>query len=213
MIGLGEVSCTPVWSGEDAVTATHIIKGFLEPALKGEDPRDIERLTAKMRRAVAGHPFTKSGIEIALLGHSRQGRRSACLSLARWCRSYTSTDQDVCVRCRAITCSRTRNLGHEQGLKALKVKVGIEPEGDLARVRAVREAIGPSVRLGVDANGGWSVRVAIDTIRRMAAECNIYFAEQPVAPVDIQWLADVRRSVPVPLWRTRAAIRCKMPWR
>ena len=64
--GLGEVSCTPVWSGEDAVTATHIISGFLEPALVGEDPRDIERLTIKMRRAVAGHPFTKSGIEIAL---------------------------------------------------------------------------------------------------------------------------------------------------
>src|SRR5260221_10190279 len=64
--GLGEVSCTPVWSGEDAVTAVHIIRDFLEPAITGEDPRDIERLTVKMRRAVAGHPFTKSGIEIAL---------------------------------------------------------------------------------------------------------------------------------------------------
>ena len=48
-----------------------------------------------------------------------------------------------------------------RGLKALKVKVGIEPEGDLARVKAVRAAIGPSVRLGVDANGGWSPRVAM----------------------------------------------------
>ena len=55
-----------MWSGEDAVTATHVIPDFLEPALVGEDPRDIERLTTKMRRAVAGHPFTKSGIEIAL---------------------------------------------------------------------------------------------------------------------------------------------------
>src|SRR6478736_6942887 len=66
IVGLGEVSCTPVWSGEDAVTAVYIIRDFLEPAIAGEDPRDIERLTVKMRRAVAGHPFTKSGIEIAL---------------------------------------------------------------------------------------------------------------------------------------------------
>lgn len=40
----------------------------------------------------------------------------------------------------------------------MKVKVGIEPEADVARVRAVREAIGPDIRLGVDANGGWSPR-------------------------------------------------------
>ena len=66
LIGLGEVSSTPVWSGEDSITAAHVICSFLEPALIGEDPRDIERLTAKMRRAVAGHPFTKSGVEIAL---------------------------------------------------------------------------------------------------------------------------------------------------
>ena len=64
--GLGEVSCTPIWSGEDAVTAVHLIRSYLEPALAGEDPRDIERLTMKMRRALANNPFTKSGIEIAL---------------------------------------------------------------------------------------------------------------------------------------------------
>jgi L-alanine-DL-glutamate epimerase-like enolase superfamily enzyme len=36
--GLGEVSCTPIWSGEDSVTAVHIIRDFLEPAIAGEDP-------------------------------------------------------------------------------------------------------------------------------------------------------------------------------
>ncbi|MEO7649108.1 MAG: enolase C-terminal domain-like protein, partial [Bryobacteraceae bacterium] len=69
----------------------------------------------------------------------------------------------------------------------------------LARVKAVRAAVGPDFRVGVDANGGWSPRVAIRIIRRLAAECNIYFAEQPVAPLDMQWMADVRRNVPVPV--------------
>jgi len=86
-----------------------------------------------------------------------------------------------------------------QKLRALKVKVGIEPEGDIARVKAVRAAIGPAIPLGVDANGGWSPRIAIRTIRRLVDECGIYFAEQPVPPLDVQWMADVRRNVPVPV--------------
>jgi len=85
-----------------------------------------------------------------------------------------------------------------QGFHTMKVKVGIDPEGDVTRVRAVREAIGPKVRLGVDANGGWSPRVAIQTIRRMG-EFDIYFAEQPVPPLDVSWMADVRKNVAVPI--------------
>jgi muconate cycloisomerase len=86
-----------------------------------------------------------------------------------------------------------------QGLTALKVKVGIEPEGDVARVKAVRTATGAAFRIGIDANGGWTPRVAIQTIRRLVAECGIYFAEQPVAPLDMQWMTDVRRNVTVPV--------------
>src|ERR1041385_7695451 len=80
----------------------------------------------------------------------------------------------------------------------MKVKVGIDPEGDVARVRAVREAIGPDVRLGVDANGGWSPRVATQTIRKVC-EDGIFFAEQPVPALDVSWMADVRRQVEVPV--------------
>jgi L-alanine-DL-glutamate epimerase-like enolase superfamily enzyme len=85
-----------------------------------------------------------------------------------------------------------------QGFKAMKVKVGIEPDGDVARVKAVREAIGPDIKLGVDANGGWPLPVAIETIKRLC-EYGIYFAEQPVAPEQSPQLAEVRRAVPVPV--------------
>jgi muconate cycloisomerase len=68
----------------------------------------------------------------------------------------------------------------------------------MERVAAVREAIGPNVRLGVDANGGWSAREAIHALRSME-KYQIYFAEQPVPPVDISWMADVRRQVSMPV--------------
>ena len=199
LTGLGEVSCTPIWSGEDQLTAAHIVARFLEPAVKGEDPRDIEALTVKMRRAVAGNPFTKSGMEMALwdiLG------KSVGLPVYRLLGGKVRETVPIKMSVSGADPKRAAQLAEwamAKGLKALKVKVGIEPEGDIARVKAVRAAIGADIRMGVDANGGWSPRVAIQTIRRLVDECGIYFAEQPVAPLDVQWMADVRRNVPVPV--------------
>ena len=41
LVGMGEVSCTPGWSGEDQVTAAHFIRDYLAPALEGEDATQI----------------------------------------------------------------------------------------------------------------------------------------------------------------------------
>ncbi len=198
LTGLGEVSCTPGWSGEDQVTAAHLIKEYLAPLLIGEDPTHVERLTAKLRTGVANNPFTKSGLEIALwdlLG------KSVGLPVYRLLggpvREFVPTKYSVS----GLAPERAAEIAVwavEQGFRTMKVKVGIEPEGDIARVRAVREAVGPDVRLGVDANGGWSVRTAIQTIRRLE-EFTIYFAEQPVPESDVAWLADVRAQVRVPI--------------
>ena len=196
--GLGEVSCTPIWSGEDQVTAAHFIHNFLAPTLEGEDPTHVERLAQKMQRSLAANPFTKAGMEMALWDILGQ---AAGLPLYRlWggpVREFVPTKFSVS----GLEPGKAADLAAwavSQGFHTMKVKVGIDPEGDVTRVRAVREAIGPKVRLGVDANGGWSPRVAIQTIRRMG-EFDIYFAEQPVPPLDVSWMADVRKNVAVPI--------------
>jgi L-alanine-DL-glutamate epimerase-like enolase superfamily enzyme len=198
LTGLGEVSCTPRWSGEDQVTAAHFIRTALEPALVGQDPRAIERLPALFRRVLAANPFTKAGLEMAcwdILG------QAAGLPLYRLLggpvREFVPTKYSVS----GLEPPRAAEIAAwavGQGFTVMKVKVGIEPEGDVARVRAVREAVGPGITLGIDANGGWSPRVAIQTIRRLA-EFGIAFAEQPVAPLDVAWMADVRAAVQVPV--------------
>jgi muconate cycloisomerase len=87
-----------------------------------------------------------------------------------------------------------------QGFSAMKVKVGIDGASDLARVRAVRDVVGSQVKLGVDANGGWATpQIAIEAIQHLCDECNIYFAEQPLPAGDHDAMAEVRRSVPVPM--------------
>jgi muconate cycloisomerase len=192
--GLGEVSCTPRWSGEDQVTAAHFIRTILQPALCGQDPCDIERLTARMRGALAGHPFTRAALEMALwdiLG------KVAGLPVYRLLggpvREFVPTKWSIS----GVEPERAADIARwalEQGFKTMKVKVGIDPIQDVARVRAVRQAVGSTIRIGIDANGAWTPAMAVTMIRRLD-EFGIYFAEQPVPPGDVEWLADVRRQV------------------
>jgi muconate cycloisomerase len=198
IIGLGEVSCTPVWSGEDNRTAAHLIQQELAPVLIGEDPTQIERVIRLMNRTVANNPFTKAGIEIALwdiLG--KVAGLPVYRLLGGAVRDFVTTKFSVS-GLEPAKAAEVAAWAVAQGFRTMKVKVGIDPDQDVARVRAVREAIGPDIRLGVDANGGWAPRVAIQTIRRLYPY-NIFFAEQPVADLDIAWLADVRSQVEVPV--------------
>jgi L-alanine-DL-glutamate epimerase-like enolase superfamily enzyme len=215
IVGLGEVSCTPRWSGEDQVSAAHYINTYFAPLLVGEtvarDVSDIARLTAKFCAPVAGNFFTKAGVEMALwdltgkvldkrvfelCGESRKpaphARETKVTSgvPTKWSVSGVEPEKAAEIAAWAV----------RQGFTKMKVKVGIDPDGDVERVRAVQVAVGNNVKLGVDANGGWPTpQVAIETIRRLCEECDIYFAEQPVPAGDHEAMADVRRNVPVPI--------------
>src|SRR4051794_1154327 len=66
LVGLGEASCTPRWSGEDQVSAAHFINNYFSPALVGQDPTRIDELSAAVFPIVAANYFTKSAVEMAL---------------------------------------------------------------------------------------------------------------------------------------------------
>src|ERR671933_205002 len=66
LVGLGEASCTPRWSGEDQVSAAHFVNTYFAPALVGRDPTRIDEASAAVFRLVAGNFFTKAAVEMAL---------------------------------------------------------------------------------------------------------------------------------------------------
>ncbi|HIE52154.1 MAG TPA: hypothetical protein EYP85_10375 [Armatimonadetes bacterium] len=86
----------------------------------------------------------------------------------------------------------------QQGFRELKVKVGRDLDEDVARLRAIREAVGPKVKIRVDANMAWSVPTAIKTIRRLEPY-GLQFVEQPVPWYDREGLAQVRAAVETPI--------------
>ncbi len=64
-----------------------------------------------------------------------------------------------------------------RGIECLKVKVGVGD--DLARVRAVRAAVGPQVRLRLDANGAWLLDQAVNALRELT-DLGLELCEEPV---------------------------------
>ncbi|MGT2425531.1 o-succinylbenzoate synthase [Amnibacterium kyonggiense] len=84
-------------------------------------------------------------------------------------------------------------LARFPGCRTAKVKVaepGSSPDEDLARVRAVREVLGPEGRIRVDANAAWNVDEAEHALR-LLAPADLEYVEQPCATVDE--LVDLRR--------------------
>ncbi len=196
--GLGEVSATPRWSGEDAVTAAHFLETLIAPQIAGQNTADIGNITRIMNRTLAGNWFTKAAVEMALWDIAGKAAGAPAFRLLGGpLRDFVPTKWSVS-GVEPAKAARIAAWAVEQGFRYLKVKVGIEAEQDVERVRAVREAVGPEVRLGVDANGGWSPAEAVYAIRRIE-DLGIVFAEQPVPPGDPEAMAQVRRQVRVPI--------------
>jgi L-alanine-DL-glutamate epimerase-like enolase superfamily enzyme len=197
LVGLGEASCTPRWSGEDQFSAAHFINNYLAPQLVGENPLELKQLTAKFR-VVAGNYFTKSALEMALWDIAgKSAGKPVYQLLGSAVREFVPTKWSVS----GVEPAAAADIGAwaiEQGFRAMKVKVGLKPEEDIARVSAVRNVIGDKTKLGVDANGGWSPEVAVKTIEQLYAS-NIYFAEQPVSAEDVARMSEVRRQIKVPV--------------
>jgi L-alanine-DL-glutamate epimerase-like enolase superfamily enzyme len=82
-----------------------------------------------------------------------------------------------------------------QGISRVKMKVGREPERDVERVRAAREAIGPDAELFVDANGAYDRKQAL-TIAEAFAEHGVSWFEEPVSSDDLEGMRLIRDRAP-----------------
>jgi L-alanine-DL-glutamate epimerase-like enolase superfamily enzyme len=92
----------------------------------------------------------------------------------------------------------------ERGFETIYFKVGIDEQRDVELVARMREAIGPGVRLRVDANEAWSTGTAIRILRQMAPHV-VEYIEQPVSMFDIDGLAHVRAASGVAVGANQAA--------
>ena len=115
----------------------------------------------------------------------------------------------------AVDPATAHRIVREGGCATAKVKVaepGQSLDDDVARLEAVRDALGPAGGVRVDANGGWSLDEAVTALRRLdRAAGGLEYAEQPCASVED--LAALRRRVDVPVAADESIRRAEDPYR
>jgi L-fuconate dehydratase len=85
------------------------------------------------------------------------------------------------------------------GFAQIKLKVGASLEDDIRRMRLAREAVGPDIRIAIDANQRWDVADAIEWVRALA-EFDVAWIEEPTNPDDVLGHAAIARGVaPIPV--------------
>jgi muconate cycloisomerase len=193
LVGLGEATVSALWSGETSKSCAAAIDDLVGPAFVGKDPTQLTALRRLMDFLLKLNPFTKAAVEMALWDINGKALGVPVHHLLGGkLREVIPTKMMI----GAFDLPHVRRLAEQflaWGARCLKVKVGLDLAGDLARVRAVRELAGPDIPITVDANCGWNVataRVALEELRRF----NLLLAEQPIAPGDNQSMASLRFS-------------------
>ncbi len=196
VVGWGESSPSKRVTGETQETVVKALDKFA-PKLVGMCPLRIEHDVELMDSVVEGSPAAKAAVDMAL--HDILGKTAGkpLFRLIGGYRTEVLTDLTLSMN-DPERMAQDAVEAREKGFKALKVKVGADCDEDVERVRLVREAVGKEMRLRVDANQGWTPKRAVEVLTRMV-KYDVQFAEQPVPAEDIEGLAEVRRSSPVPI--------------
>jgi L-alanine-DL-glutamate epimerase-like enolase superfamily enzyme len=209
VVGAGEATVTPRWSGETAWGAKAVIDHYLAPAVLGLPVDDIAGALEAMDAAAVLNPFAKSAVETAMLDAwgKLEGKPLYAL-LGGPVRNRALPIRFSLAAARPETAAENARQRVAWGHRTVKVKVGLNPKADVERVAAVRDAIGPDVALTVDANGGWSVEDAVWALDAMRPYSRL-LAEQPVRREDLDGMAEVRRRVDVPIMADESVFT---PW-
>jgi len=223
IVGLGEAA---TYCGFMESIET-IIRGELRSTILGQDPFKIERLWSMMatrahQRGRRGMLMMAiSGVDIALWDIVGQATKTPLYRLLGGYRDrltayasagfYAQGKDAAALAEEAASCV-------ERGFRHVKVKIGRNPEvllnplrempnagyaatsleEDVERVGAVREAIGPQVKLAIDANNAWTPAVALRFMREVERH-DIYWLEEPVATEDITGSAEVAHGLDTPV--------------
>ncbi|MCR4391730.1 MAG: dipeptide epimerase [Candidatus Acetothermia bacterium] len=201
-VGWGEASPSPLILSATSDTVLAALD-VLIPTILGEDPRRLRYLMDKMDRALHGHAPAKAAVDIALhdlVGHITGEPVWRLLGGSR--AEPVDTDFTVGIDAPEAMAAEAKALV-AAGFRTIKVKVGEDPQVDVARVQAIRDAVGDAVTIRIDANQGWTRPEAVWALTRMA-EYDVQFVEQPVAAEDIEGLAWVRRRSPIPVMADEA---------
>jgi L-alanine-DL-glutamate epimerase-like enolase superfamily enzyme len=201
--GWGEAAPNPLYSEERMETVLTMARGPIKQVIAGRDPLERELLLRDLDEALMGNSFAKAALDEALhdLVATQLGIPVAQL-LGGIVRELIPLAMPLGIGDVATTVADAEAFV-AAGFATLKLKVGRDPSADLERLRAVRNAVGPGVKLRVDANQGFS-EGDLPILRAMEA-VGLEYIEQPLPRWNVRGMSRVAKALDVPIMADESA--------
>ncbi|MGQ0740161.1 MAG: mandelate racemase/muconate lactonizing enzyme family protein [Bacteroidota bacterium] len=195
--GFGECSPYMPINGESQDTCFAVGQYFAK-AFIGRNPLDIEGNVELMDKIIYGNSSIKSAFDIALYDVASQNAGRPLYQFLGGEKSKAIiTDYTVSIGEPGKMAADALKIKNE-GYPAIKVKLGRDGKKDVERIKAIRAAVGNQIPLRIDANQGWRVNEAIETLNALA-EFDIQHCEEPIARWKFMRLRKVKKNSPIPI--------------
>jgi L-Ala-D/L-Glu epimerase len=204
IVGIGEACPALPITGETQAACVAVARDVRKLVI-GRDPTSIESILESFGPFFHTAPSVAAAFDMALYDIVGKMAGLPVFRLLGGDKAVFETDRTVSIAAPEAMAAKAKGFA-ARGFRTIKVKVGQDPATDVARVEAVRDAVGPASRLRIDANQGWSVPDAVATLKRME-KYGIQFVEQPVVAWDVAGLRTVKDESPIPVMADEAVFR------
>ena len=198
-VGYGEAPPTGAITGDTTGAIIGAIQDHIAKTIVGRDVDEFEPLLQSVQKCIVGNSSAKAAVDMALWDLYGQLYHIPVYKLLGGGRKKIVTDITISVN-DPETMAKDARLAVARGYDCLKMKVGISPELDVARLKAVRSAVGRDVVIRIDANQAWQPKQAVGILNRMQEQgLDIELVEQPVKAHDFEGLKYVTERSYVPV--------------
>ncbi|MFJ5698708.1 mandelate racemase/muconate lactonizing enzyme family protein [Arthrobacter sp. NPDC093139] len=203
LVGIGEAASRSFVYGESQASIVAAIRQWLEPALLGADPMAVEDLYERTSWLVANNT-ARGALDVAL--HDLRGKVTGMPSwlLLGGVKRPLRVTRILTMGEAEEAADEARQAVAKSGISAFKVKVGTGLRSDVARIAAVREAVGEEATIYVDANHGWRAEEAILALTAMA-EYGLDLVEEPCPASDTIGRQRLAQHVPISVMADESA--------
>jgi L-alanine-DL-glutamate epimerase-like enolase superfamily enzyme len=164
--------------------------------LKGRNPLDIADCSLAMDRIIYGNSSIKSAFDIALYDIASQHSGLPLYTFLGGHKDKTITTDYTVSFGDPVKMAQDALSIKERGFQIVKVKLGESKAKDVERIRMIRSKIGMTLPLRIDANQGWNVDEAIETLIALAPY-KIQLCEEPIPRWNFMELPKVRKHSPI----------------
>ncbi|GAC1398888.1 MAG: dipeptide epimerase [Sediminibacterium sp.] len=194
--GVGECSAFPVITGETQATCFEMAKDFAliwkhkSAAETGERLQELDDYTV-------GNYTAKSAFDLALYDMAAKAANQPLYQFLGGHKKLVESDLTISLGTPEKMADTAVDF-QQKGVNIIKVKLGKNIKDDIDRIRRIRQAIGPRIKLRIDANQGWAFDDAVSALTALG-EYGIEFCEQPIPKWNDERLPELKRLSPIPI--------------